>query len=308
MKHFIRIFLVLIPALTSCEDFFRTAVKVDPPSYVRGMVVNLYINDSDTTLWAMVSRNTGSLETVKDRQDLLLPDAVVTLLDEKGDVVLVMDTVTPADSEVPVNFVYHQDTAFGSNGHRFILQVTHPDYGMATAVQTMPHKPEVTHPLFNPEGGYDDYNGYYGLLSFDIKDPSGEENYYLIRVFVIVPELGYAYFAGITSDDPLVEVSYDWDALLIKDRTFDGENYPVKLKVAGINYEGEGGIPDNIRVYLDISAVTKDYYLYDRSLEKAMEASDLGFFVEPVQVYDNVQNGFGIFTLSARRKILAGRE
>gem|GEM_PF-4997587 len=300
--------LSLLILLTACEDFFRTTVEVDPPSYVKGIAVNLYIDDSDTVVYAMVSHNTGSLETVRDRKSLLLPGAVVTVQDEKGDVLFVMDTIMPANDVVPVNFVAYLDSAFGGNGRTFTLEVIHPGYEKVTATQTMPHKPEVSHPLFNPDGGFDDYIGHYGILSFTVHDRPGEENFYAVRVYVEDPVQEFNYFASIVTDDPLFETSYDWDALLLTDKTFDGEAYPVRIKVAAIFAGDDQTFPPGVRVFLDIREITKDMYLYDRTLEKAMEARDLGFYVEPVQVWDNIDHGFGLFGMSARRVVLAGRE
>ncbi len=305
MRYIVWIFSLII--FSSCEDFFRTTVKVDPPPYVKGMVVNLYIDDVDTLLKASVSHNVGSLDPVKEISQLLLPDATVEILDEQENLVLTMDTVMPQGGENMINFICRLDTAFGGTGRRFTLQVTHPEYGVATAVQTMPRKPVISHPVYKAQAGYNDYSGGYGLLSFDIQDIAGEENFYQISAFYLDPDNGQPYYLTLESDNPLFDHALDW-SILMQDKTFDGESYPVQLKVYG-PYVDENDTPvEDAKVFVDIRSVTKDYYLYALSLERADEAEDIGLFVEPVQVYDNVTNGFGIFALSARNVVLAGKE
>jgi len=300
---------ILLPLLfSSCEDFFRTAVKVDPPPFQEGLVVNFYIDDTDTLLKASVSRNVSSLETMKDRSKLLLPDATVLVLDEEGNVVADMDTVMPMGGDDMINFVTHLNAPFGGNGHRFRLQVSHPGYKTITAEQTMPRKPEISHPLLSGDAGYDDYGGGYYNLTFDIKDPPGEQNYYMISAFFVNPGTGYRMQLSVESNNPLIEYSYGWESLLLRDRTFDGESYPLTLQLYGLYPEDPAMHVEDYKVFVDIRMIARDYYLYSVSLRKASDAEDLGFFIEPVQVYDNIENGLGIFALSARSIVLAGKE
>ncbi len=320
------IFLVL---LSSCENFFQTYMEVPPPPYKKGIVVNLYVTDDDTVLYASVSHNIGSLESIKNVQDLLLCDATVQVLDEAGNVVVEMDTldmdntvyydtiyIGDGNGEITdtvlypvynagrmINFQAHLPSPFGGQGEKFTLQVIHPEYGTASASQTMPSKPVITQPVYKPSAGYNDYGGDFSTLRFDIVDPAGEENFYQVRAW-LKGEDGRQYYLDLDTDDPLFQPSYGYYALLLQDKTFDGDSYTVQLKFN--DYVNDPA--ENVRIFVEVRSVSKDYYLYARTLEKAEEAEDIGFFVEPVQVYDNIENGYGIFAMTARTVALASKE
>ncbi len=320
------IFLVL---LSSCEDFFQTYMQVPPPPYKKGIVVNLYVTDDDTVLYASVSQNVGSLEDIKNVRDLLLCDATVQILDEEGNVVVEMDTlevdttvyydtiyigngngeitdtvVYPRDvSGRMINYQAHLPSPFGGHGEKFTLKVIHPEYGTASASQTMPSKPVITQPVYKASAGHDDYGGNFSTLRFDIVDPGGEENFYQVRAWQ-TDNTGRQYFFGVDTDDPLFQPSYDYNALLVEDKTFDGDSYTVQLKF--YNYVDDSR--NDVKVFVEVQSVSKDFYLYARTLEKALEAEDIGFFVEPVQVYNNIENGYGIFAMKACTVALASKE
>ena len=295
MKH-IKYFawVLLLVTLGSCEDFFRTYVTVNPPAYKQSIVVNMYIDDRDTTLRASVSRNIGSLETVKNKNDLLLYDAMVTIKDDQSNLVYMLDTITPSFNEEMVNYKLKMDSAFGGNGHRFTLEVTDPEFGTATAVQTMPGKPDISHPLYRKNAGIDFDGSPYDQVSFTIHDPDDEVNYYKIGVLVKEDEGDFAY--GIETQDPVFNNSFD-GSLLLQDKTFNGEDFPAKIRLYLYTNDKEF----QGKIYVVVNSITKDYYLYALSLAKAQDDQDIGFFVEPVAVYNNINNGLGIFGLSATR-------
>jgi len=53
-------------------------------------------------------------------------------------------------------------------------------------------------------------------------------------------------------------------------------------------------IEDRSVYYIRFYTVSKEFYQYYISLSKHLNAQD-EFFMEPVQVYSNIKNGFGIF-------------
>jgi len=306
--------ILMLGTFVSCEDFFYTSVKVEPPPYKKSIVVNMYITDNDSVLRASVSRNIGALEAV-DKMDLLLYDATVVVKDETGEVLGVMDTITPEQGSV-VNYSLVLDSAFGGNGKCFTLEITHPDFGRATATQIMPQKPLISHPVYKLNGGVDINGDPFNQVSFILHDQAGEENFYQIKLLYKNKQEGYTCPIDIDTDDPVYARSYDYTALLLQDKTFEGVDFPVKLKAYYPDYDkGEengdiinqaGDIPGQI--FVEIKGITKDYYLYARSLQRAENAEEFGLFREPVPVYNNIENGLGIFGLCAERVELAEKE
>lgn len=90
---------------------------------------------------------------------------------------------------------------------------------------------------------------------------------------------------------------------LITDEMFNGKEFVLKFTtdyaylevVPGYeeyyNYKNSGATES---VIINLQAITKDMYLYLKSKESA-EGILAGFFTEPVQIYNNITNGIGIF-------------
>lgn len=92
------------------------------------------------------------------------------------------------------------------------------------------------------------------------------------------------------------------DQHLISDELFNGKEFVFKFTtdyahlevVPGYeeyyNYKSPGG---SVSVVINLQAITKDTYLYLKSKESA-DGVLVGFFTEPVQIYNNISNGIGI--------------
>ena len=52
---------------------------------------------------------------------------------------------------------------------------------------------------------------------------------------------------------------------------------------------------DNLKAYFKLSTISEEYYLYGKSYVEQSEAIDFSLFVEPVSVFSNINNGYGIF-------------
>jgi hypothetical protein len=85
---------------------------------------------------------------------------------------------------------------------------------------------------------------------------------------------------------------------LFNDLLFNGQNKALELEIPYENYSGiEVGYEWSyktlsVRVYLH--NISKSYYYYRNSLELYQSASG-NPFAQPVQVYSNIENGFGVF-------------
>ncbi len=90
-------------------------------------------------------------------------------------------------------------------------------------------------------------------------------------------------------------------SLLLSDQTFNGQrisfsvlSYELRY---GYNYYNPGAIPKRS---VRLTHITQDRYLYLKSKLK-QDQSGVGLLVEPVYVYSNVSNKFGIFLLGNGR-------
>ena len=138
--------------------------------------------------------------------------------------------------------------------------------------------------------------------SIKFNDTAGEENYYIItynhtEFMDQYDEIGWTQGTGwMKSDDPAIESYYYRTGLLytgnryiFSDKYFDGQEYtmPVSFFVGH-----DSGRRMNLNIYL--LSVSEQYYKYVSSAIKQQENND-DYYAEPTQVYNNINNGFGIF-------------
>ncbi len=142
-------------------------------------------------------------------------------------------------------------------------------------------------------------------ISMSFKDVESSEDYYAVRVIANQGGNEYPMFLGTT--DPTVEFFYDYGedifgdnvkfgyVAYLTDETFEGRNKTVLFDE--LYYSDFGGVlPDEI--ILEVSKISKDYYLHEQS-KGAQYVSGDNPFAEPVQLYSNIDNGYGIVAAGA---------
>lgn len=157
----------------------------------------------------------------------------------------------------------------------------------------------------------DGYKYIEGNVKITVDDPAGEENFYEIKLFTYFEDSIFAYFGAneedkiflevvpitsmvyySSSEDLSAELGTEAEQSVFSDVLFDGES-----KVFRLNYlYGDLGRSSsaNNKLVVEVIAVSKDYYRYKTSVE-SQSFSDGDPFSEPVFVYSNVENGYGIF-------------
>jgi hypothetical protein len=131
-------------------------------------------------------------------------------------------------------------------------------------------------------------------------DPS-DENYYMIRINMDIEseEYNYSQFLYMSSKDIAIDNSensdisgdiYDVHELLFDDKTFNGKLKKLEINSNYANYYF--GSDADVKLTYYLISMNKETYLYYRS---ALKNAYMDSFSEPVKVYSNIQNGFGIF-------------
>lgn len=264
----------------SCEDFFSTTIDLELPEHKPLLVVNAVVdpvvNQKDIYV-------THSIDPLSSEDFEYIADATVKL--KEGGVVI--DSLSYF--EALDFYVSHYPMELAKV---YQLEVSHPNYPTATAEVLIPT------PVAIAEVVLGDIEEYSRALQFSIQDPL-EDNYYLLQLSVVSDE----YSGGIwfESVDPsfdgkgLMTDEFDGRKVLFNDQLFNGTN-----KTFSLTYDYWEEI-DSVKVRL--YTVSESYYKYheSRRLQNRGEngpSSILG--AEPVVVYNNVQNGFGVF--AARTK------
>ena len=87
------------------------------------------------------------------------------------------------------------------------------------------------------------------------------------------------------SDDPIIGDEISDNGVIFSDEFFNGKNYELVI------YIDKQYTPF---LFTELRSVSKEYFLYMRSYFKYVQTNG-DFLAEPVMVYNNINNGIGIF-------------
>lgn len=295
-------------ALTSCQNFFSQTVEIDPPDYTASLVFHELISDQDDSLKISLTRNFGVLEQVDDYKKWDVKGAtvewwqngqkVLTLLPLSADSAQVYAGVLPAPLQA---------------GQEYQIKVSHPDFEPVTATQVLPSPVEkVDNIVFKRQISNNEFGEPISQLEFNIADKADEKNFY--EFFLQVDNIS-KFLVGIEPDGtPIYDsVSYTYtvpfdvtfdpnlreglgNSQLLNDQFTNGQEY--KFKGQFLDYQG----PDQSQeFYLVVRTVTQEYYYWSKSY---LQQSNAGGnpLAEPISVYNNLENGLGIFGMYAEKR------
>ena len=287
---------ILIFALSACE----LVIDPDLPEHTPRLVVKAFFTP-DSRWVVSVGRSIGILESLPGGESLVA-DATVALL--SGD--RVIDHLTFLQRQR----VYVSETPLQA-GESYALRVSAPGFETVRATDTIPgpvptsivsHRIETSDlmsdllDLAPGELAVSDFS-----IRLRIQDPPGEKNHYQIRM--IAPARSGErdlYFStrdpSIIADnrieDPVIDgvEAFSGTAPFFKDALFDGQAHEIELSYA----EGVVLASRERLLRVQVLYVSETYYKHLRSA-LLHEHTQENPFAEPVNIYSNVENGYGVF-------------
>ncbi len=286
------IIIVLSIFLHSCsENSFTQVVEIDIPDHEEKLAFSMNIAEGDTLLSTFVSK---SLEINADEVFPNFDNAKVQLFKDGEFFKDLVFNPSNENYEIAIEPLINEQSTF-------TIEVEVPGFDKASASQRMPKDVEIKNLELEFDAGIDDYGDRIDVLSFNISDEAGKENYYGFEIFtfkiyefdeedVFIDHL-YLY-----SNDPLIEEGRDGNGLL-SDNAFEGGEYQVRLNIDKwqLNLDGV----KELVILARITSLSKDNYLFQKSLGQFYNA-DGNPFAEPVTVHNNIENGYGIFTCASK--------
>lgn len=264
----------------SCE----LVVDVDVPFEGREMVLNSFITP-DSVFSARVSLNKFILD---DAPFQLVSDATVTVQAEGTTI----DTLM-----LQLNGFYRSDKLKPEIGKTYTVEVVHPQYGEIRGTSKIPDRVPVAVEDFNiTVDGMEDGNISF-TLTFD--DPDAIQNFYQVEMHVeeryTNPQTqeGFMRYNSIYvwSDDTAIDSEEipNHEGFFFSDVLFDGSQ--TKILVKGRYYQIYGATERKFFIYF--KSVNEAYFRYKRTalLQEYVREDP---FAQPVKVFNNVENGFGI--------------
>ena len=286
------LFIFLFIALTACSKVVEIDVPFDKPS----IVVNSIIQP-DTFMTAKLSLSNFILDS-KPYYDTIM-DATVEVYEDGN-------YLGALNYENDYNYSNH--SLYPKAGSAYELRVAKPGYEMVTAKTTVPKNPPQFE-IINIQ----DITGEYGntqkeltIKITDIPDTSYYEFFisqyqyvYLIINNVSVVVDSTLLRIGMVTSNLLVSPdgdSYYSNSFLFDDVLFQNTSITLKITLPNLTYNYTlEKMPPDINLYISMRVINEDYYKYIVSLEKQQE-SEWTPFAEPVFVYNNINNGLGIFS------------
>lgn len=280
-----------------CDDMSFT-VELDLPPHDPQLVVNALfeVDQPHSKVYlthSMAPESNSSYSYIKDAVVLLKQNEVVI-----DDLQLQLDEVFDNDS----SFYYLTDYTMQANT-TYQLEVKHPTYPTALAQMTTLSAVKIESVILG------EVMDYQRNLRFTINDPTTEDNFYLLKLKFKATEMMWEEddpkWMGLwfESNEPSFEENndfwedqYDGRKVLFNDQLFNGTRKTFSVEV---EYWNE---IDSLQVIL--YSVSKDYYKYHQSRRlQNQDDGDTFLGAEPVVVYNNIQNGFGIFASKSEEEV-----
>ena len=284
-------YIVFILSIISCEK----VIPFDENQTTPKMVVN-GIFQSDTTWRIHVSSSKSVIDSASFNN---VVNASVFIEDDNGNIIdeLAHDT----------NGFYIGNTIPQEN-FTYNLSIIHPTLDDITSRNEVPSIINLI--------GIDTATSYsngekYLDLTVNFEDPLDASNYYLVETYVIglgleiengdtlESEIDTSRAFMLLNDEVFQDGGSPWkDQGLFNDLLFNGQTKSLEISIPNNEWNwGEAGYIWSYR-YIGLRFylynISQDYYYYRRSLELYNQTSG-NPFAQPVQVFSNIQNGFGIF-------------
>tara|TARA_B110000858_G_scaffold34827_1_gene38930 strand:+ start:573 stop:1478 length:906 start_codon:yes stop_codon:yes gene_type:complete len=289
-----KIYLVLIIALTyiSCEKVIPFEGDVTIPK----LVINS-IFESDSTFKVHVSSSRSVIETDSFQN---ITDAIVNIKDGNGNIV---ETLNHQENGFYVGQTFPQENQI------YKLEVNHSNYSNIRGYDSLPSP--ITINSVDTSSIVDPINGDRLQITMNFNDPESSQNYYLVETYSVneyleIKDLDTTNYDldttkqyMVLTDEVFQNGGSPWrEQGLFNDLLFNGQNKSLEIEIPYYNETGnEIGYQwsyKTLSLRLYLHNISKSYYYYRTSLELYQSASG-NPFAQPVQVYSNIENGFGVF-------------
>lgn len=269
--------LFLVSILFGCDDMSMT-INLSLPEHEPLLVVNATA-EADNNIKVYI---TNSIDPLSSDFFEYIDDAVVLLKGEQLLDTLMFDSIKG----------YYLSNEVLEAGRNYQIEVNHSDFSTVFSEVYVPYAVQI---LAAELGAISDY---FRAFEFKIEDPLAEDDFYLLRMKGYVEGYGWEGL-WFESSEPSFdnkdfwEESFDGRKILFNDQLFNGTN---KTFYMDIDFWEE---LDSVKIVLH--TVSESFYKYhmSRRLQNQNGPSEI-LGAEPVVVYSNIQNGFGIFSATAK--------
>jgi len=280
----------VLAMMSSCEK----TININTPPYARKLAVNCN-SEAGEPLYVVVGKSAA-------------------IKDQRYGTALVIDN---AEVRLYVDDVYtetlHYDSVYGypsllhtEPGKKYTVKIAAPTYTDVEASVVAPAIVGISNIVRTVNARKDENGDWQDALTLTFSDPQGTADYYVIKLRGAQDSNFYNYSFCVNSPDASVEtnVSDVPDAntclgntgIFLRDVLFNGRQKELVL------YAGSGYMSpiingtDTMYATIELLHVAEDYFKFEKSYKVADDANG-NPFAEPVNVYTNITNGLGIFSI-----------
>ena len=274
------LYLILSTWLVSCTK----PIDYTIPNPGEKLVVQcILFNDVQT-----VAAISSSRHSLSSRSPFLLSGAKAVLIENGSRV----DSFNEAQNVLS----YYHIARMPVEGASYTIKISAPNTPHLAPIEaktTMPYEA-------NPYATRIDLSTH--TASFYLNDSAHTTDYYRIRV-LDHPRDDNGYFFATTQPEMEIFNAYPdifgdgratGESAFISDRSFNGRQKKFTVHLS-VNEEDAG----DQQYFLEVLRVNEDFYKYEKSLA-ASDITGENPFQEPIQVFSNVENGYGILLAGAR--------
>ncbi|MCF8357612.1 MAG: DUF4249 domain-containing protein [Prolixibacteraceae bacterium] len=237
-----------------------------------------------------------------DTLDHFVSDAVVTIK--------ALNSNTEKELSYQGNGYYSDTTYYPQYNETYRLIVDVPGYKTLSAVDSLPLPPNIENVYLISTDRYDiDLSNYrYHDIYITLNDPVETKNFHEMKCYELTDKENFI-SVRLESNENFIVNEGDQDLykgpLLFCDEIINGTNFEFLVTTrCNINHEAEG-----LNTALYVVGISETLYKY-RKQEIRHIVSGYGFWnpIEPVPMYSNVTNGYGIFAGYSARCFLLHHE
>lgn len=294
MKYIYSILSFLL-LLSSCEQ----TITIPIPDNGRKITLNSILH-ADSSIIVRLHESKHILSSSMSYKPLVSADVV--LFENNNEIGKL--TLSDNNSDYSGDFSFYTISHQLKAGNVYSIEAATEEHGTVLSKCTIPTPVQINNVKVEKSNNTDPFGYESERHDFELNfsDPEGIENFYFIEVKFndsysyyddITQEEVFVqnyFFVNIDSDDPAAIAIYNYESgLIIADEYFDGKDYTFYFYSTDSWYGGE----PLKKFYVIFHSISKEYYYYLKSLEHHKDAL-YDPFAEPVQVYSNIENGFGI--------------
>ena len=295
------LFIMLLTAV-----FFISCEKEIDYQFNKKEKLVVFSQFTDNNALDVLVYKTSSFESNASTE--FVTDATVMVF-SKGEFLEALDLV-PANDATNVPPFYKSNKLKPETGTVYVIKVSVPGFEPITAENSIPVAVPIESVQFSSNLAEDPSNDTDFVLDFDVSvtivDPQEIRNFYhLIFYQQLIPfvitnlgdtirgDISYAKPLSLVPKDPNLPVIKNFDnrGFLAEDKTFNGQKM-VFGALGSYSYDPGKFLPGDFLV--ELRTVSEAYYYHYSTLTLQDELGN-NPFAEGVVIYDNIENGVGIF-------------